>query len=102
MHARRNPEARFVLFTANDGYTTNMAIEDFASEEALIAHSWENEPLTRTTAARSGSSCRTFISGKAEVAAQDRILPEDHRGFWEVRGYHNHADPWKEQRYSGD
>ncbi len=22
------------------------------------------------------------------------------RGFWEVRGYHNHADPWREERYS--
>ncbi len=24
----------------------------------------------------------------------------DHPGFWEVRGYHNHADPWLEERYS--
>jgi DMSO/TMAO reductase YedYZ molybdopterin-dependent catalytic subunit len=21
-------------------------------------------------------------------------------GFWEVNGYHLHADPWKEERYS--
>jgi DMSO/TMAO reductase YedYZ molybdopterin-dependent catalytic subunit len=25
---------------------------------------------------------------------------QDHPGFWEVRGYHNHGDPWREQRYS--
>jgi len=25
---------------------------------------------------------------------------EDRRGFWEVRGYHNHAGPWSEERYS--
>lgn len=24
----------------------------------------------------------------------------DHPGFWEVRGYHNHGDPWTEERYS--
>ena len=24
----------------------------------------------------------------------------DRRGFWEERGYHNTADPWREQRYS--
>ena len=24
----------------------------------------------------------------------------DKPGFWEVRGYHNEADPWKEERYS--
>jgi DMSO/TMAO reductase YedYZ molybdopterin-dependent catalytic subunit len=22
------------------------------------------------------------------------------RGFWEVRGYHIHADPWRDERYS--
>ena len=24
------------------------------------------------------------------------FLAEDRPGFWEVRGYHNEADPWKE------
>ena len=24
----------------------------------------------------------------------------DKPGFWEVRGYHNNADPWLEERYS--
>jgi DMSO/TMAO reductase YedYZ molybdopterin-dependent catalytic subunit len=27
-------------------------------------------------------------------------LTQDRRGFWEERGYHNTADPWREQRYS--
>ena len=26
----------------------------------------------------------------------------DVRGFWENYGYHNHGDPWLEQRYQGD
>jgi DMSO/TMAO reductase YedYZ molybdopterin-dependent catalytic subunit len=26
----------------------------------------------------------------------------DRRGFWEVRGYHNESDPFKEQRFSDD
>ena len=26
--------------------------------------------------------------------------PIDEKGFWEVRGYNNNADPWKEERYS--
>ena len=29
-----------------DGYTTNLALEDFAAEDALLAHSWSGEPLT--------------------------------------------------------
>jgi hypothetical protein len=28
-----------------------------------------------------------------------RFVKDDRPGFWEVRGYHNHADPWKEERY---
>ena len=28
------------------------------------------------------------------------FLAEDKRGFWEVRGYHNRGNPWKEERYS--
>jgi DMSO/TMAO reductase YedYZ molybdopterin-dependent catalytic subunit len=30
-----------------------------------------------------------------------RIIFQSHDtpGFWEVRGYHNHADPWQEERY---
>jgi DMSO/TMAO reductase YedYZ molybdopterin-dependent catalytic subunit len=29
-------------------------------------------------------------------------MPEDEPGFWESLGYHNHGDPWREERYWGD
>ena len=29
-------------------------------------------------------------------------MEEDEHGFWELFGYHNHGDPWKEERYNGD
>jgi DMSO/TMAO reductase YedYZ molybdopterin-dependent catalytic subunit len=28
------------------------------------------------------------------------FLPEDRLGFWEKYGYHNDADPWKEERFA--
>ena len=28
------------------------------------------------------------------------LTADNQPGFWEVRGYHNDADPWKEERYS--
>ncbi len=28
------------------------------------------------------------------------FLAEDHKGFWEVRGYSNSAEPWFNDRYS--
>ena len=29
-------------------------------------------------------------------------MDHDEPGFWEQNGYHNHGDPWKEQRYWTD
>jgi len=58
-------DAAFVILTSYDGYTTNLPLEDFAAEDALIAHSWHGEPVPGSTADRHGSSCRIFISGRA-------------------------------------
>ena len=41
------PDANFVLLTSYDGYTTNLPLADFASEDAILATAWEGEPLTR-------------------------------------------------------
>jgi DMSO/TMAO reductase YedYZ molybdopterin-dependent catalytic subunit len=30
------------------------------------------------------------------------VLDHDEPGFWETQGYHNHGDPWREERYTGD
>jgi DMSO/TMAO reductase YedYZ molybdopterin-dependent catalytic subunit len=30
-----------------------------------------------------------------------RLTTRDELGFWERAGYHNHGDPWLEQRYAG-
>ena len=38
-------EARFVVLHSYDGYTTNLALEDFAAEDALLAHTWSGAPL---------------------------------------------------------
>ena len=40
-----------------------------------------------------------YIAGDAEVIDFIRSTAP---GYWEVRGYHNRGDPWKEQRYWND
>ncbi|WP_375161276.1 sulfite oxidase-like oxidoreductase [Bradyrhizobium sp. RDT46] len=96
-------DARFVVLHSYDGYTTNLALEDFAAEDALLAHSWSGRPLTE----EHGGPVRLVVphlyfwkSAKWLQAIEFRT--EDAPGFWEVRGYHNRGDPWAEQRYSGD
>src|SRR3981081_2458370 len=38
-------DAHFVMLHSHDGYTTNLTLEDFAADDALLAHSWSGAPL---------------------------------------------------------
>jgi DMSO/TMAO reductase YedYZ molybdopterin-dependent catalytic subunit len=98
--ARPKDEARFVAFTSYDGYTTNVPLEELLREDALFAHSWEGEPLTR----QHGGPVRVVIPRlyfwkSPKWVTRVELLREDRPGFWEVRGYHNNGDPWREERY---
>ena len=97
------PEAGFVLLHSYDGYTTNLTLEDFAGENALLAHSWQDQPLTRDH----GGPVRLVVPHlyfwkSAKWLKRIEFLAEDHPGFWEVNGYHNRGDPWGEERYTND
>ncbi|MEQ1901279.1 MAG: sulfite oxidase-like oxidoreductase [Devosia sp.] len=95
------PDATHVLLTSNDGYTTNLTIADFASPDALLAHSWEGEPIPL----EHGGPVRLVVPHlyfwkSAKWLRRIEFATKDHPGFWEVRGYHNRGDPWLEERYS--
>jgi len=98
--ARPRPEARYVVCHGHDGYTTNLPLSKFAAEDALIVHSWEGKPLTR----EHGGPARVVVPQlyfwkSAKWVSRIELLAEDRPGFWEVRGYHNVGDPWREERY---
>jgi len=57
---------------------------------AWAEHGW---PLRLIVPGRYFWKSAKWLRG-LELAASDRP------GFWERYGYHNDADPWKEQRYS--
>lgn len=95
-----HPEAKHVLFTAHDGYTTNVRIDQFLDEDVLIAHHWNDEPLSE----EHGGPVRVVIPKlyfwkSTKWVREIRFVKEDAPGFWEERGYHNNADPWTEERY---
>ena len=99
--ARPKDEARFVAMTSYDGYTTSLAIEDFARAENLFAHGWAGERLER----QHGGPVRLVVPHlyfwkSPKWITQIEFLREDRPGFWEVRGYHHRGDPWKEERYA--
>ncbi len=100
---RPREEARFVVLHCHDGYTTNLSLEDFAAEDALLVHGWSGAPLEQ----EHGGPVRLVVPHlyfwkSAKWLQSIEFLAEDQPGYWEVRGYHNRGDPWAEQRYSGD
>lgn len=95
------PEAAHVIFTAYDGYTTNVKLSAFTDANVLLAHSWEGAPISR----EHGGPVRVVIPDwylwkSAKWVTRIEFAAQDQPGFWEVRGYHNEGDPWKEERYS--
>lgn len=95
------PEVRHVLFHSYDDYTTNVRLDVFSAPDVLLAHRWEGVRITR----EHGGPVRVIIPQfyfwkSAKWIRSIEFVSEDHPGFWEVRGYHNEGDPWKEDRYS--
>lgn len=98
-----SPEARHVILHSYDGYTTNVALEAFADDDCLLAHSHGGAPLTR----QHGGPVRLVIPKyyfwkSAKWIKRIEFVAGDAPGFWEKRGYHNVGDPWRQERYEGD
>jgi DMSO/TMAO reductase YedYZ molybdopterin-dependent catalytic subunit len=98
---RVGSEASHVLVHCYGGYTTNLPLEDFLSERALLADSWNGEPLP----VEHGGPARLVVPHlyawkSAKWVQGFELLDEDQRGFWEENGYHTYGDPWEEERFS--
>ena len=94
-------EARFVLAHGLDhGWTTNVPLGDFLTEDALLAMLHDGEPLS----AEHGGPLRLIIPRlyawkSAKWLTRIEFLADDRAGFWERNGYHMRGDPWNEERY---
>lgn len=94
-------EAKHLIFHSYDGYTTNVRLDMFAEGDVLLAHSWEGAPLTKEHGAPVRVIMpRWYFWKSAKWVQRIEFSPVDKPGFWEVRGYNNEGDPWKEDRYS--
>jgi DMSO/TMAO reductase YedYZ molybdopterin-dependent catalytic subunit len=99
--AQPKPEARFVYFTSYDGYSTNVPIEKCLDDDVLVATRFDGGPLPREHGGRARVIIPKLYAWKgAKFVKAITFLPNDKLGFWEVRGYSNDADPWKEERYA--
>ncbi len=100
--ARAKPltTARHVIFEAAHGYTANVLLEEALAPTSLVAHRYDDQPLApRHGAPVRGVVPQLYFWKSAKWLTGIRFAERDEPGYWEVRGYHNHADPWLEERY---
>jgi DMSO/TMAO reductase YedYZ molybdopterin-dependent catalytic subunit len=101
--ARPLPTASHVLAFCHTGYTTNLPLADVTGGRAWVSWDYDGRPLP----VEHGGPARLLVPDRyfwksAKWVAGLRLLDHDEPGFWERNGYHNHGDPWREQRYQGD
>ena len=94
------PAARHVIFEAAHGYTANVPLRDALADDVLVTHRFEDKPLGRPH----GAPARALLPSRyfwksAKWITTIRFVQKDEPGYWETRGYNNHADPWLEERY---
>ena len=95
------PEAQHVTVAADHGYTANVPLDVLLQEDALLAWGHNGADL----APKHGYPLRLVIPNlyawkSVKWVRSFELMTRDRRGFWELRGYHNRADPWREERYS--
>ena len=95
------PVAQFVVIHCVGGFTTNLTLRDFFQPDVLLATAHNGSPLSPGH----GYPVRLVVPRlyfwkSAKWVSGVEFTAEDRPGFWESYGYHNHGDPWKEERYS--
>ncbi len=98
-----DPAAAFVIAHAEGGFTANLPLELMLEDETLLAYKYAGQELDP----EHGYPLRLLVPKKyfwksAKWLRGLEFLPHDKLGFWEGYGYHNNADPWKEERYEED
>jgi DMSO/TMAO reductase YedYZ molybdopterin-dependent catalytic subunit len=91
---------RFVIAHAEQGFTANLPLEAVDDDAALLAYEADGAPLTP----EHGHPLRLMVPSRyfwksAKWLRGLEFSDVDKPGFWEGYGYHNDADPWKEERY---
>ncbi|GIP21595.1 sulfite oxidase-like oxidoreductase [Paenibacillus sp. J22TS3] len=97
------PEAAHVMIHADHDYDTNIPVADLMRDDVLLAYRYDGKPLTE----KHGWPLRLVVPHlyfwkSAKWIQGIEFMKEDRPGFWERNGFHNTADPFKEQRFSGE
>jgi DMSO/TMAO reductase YedYZ molybdopterin-dependent catalytic subunit len=93
-------DARFVIFEAAAGYTSNIPLVEARKNNVLLAHIFFGKSLPGPH----GAPVRALVPDRyfyksAKWLVGVKFTAQDEPGYWERQGYSNSADPWKEERF---
>ena len=91
---------KHVILEAAHGYTANVPYKEAIGETCMVTYRMNGKPFS----VAHGAPVRGLIPDlyfwkSAKWITGVKFVEDDEPGYWEIRGYHNHADPWKEERY---
>ena len=96
------PSATHLIVWAEYGFSTNVPLAEVVSDPlAMLALEYGGEPLEPDH----GYPVRFLMPSlyfwkSAKWVRGLEFSRTDSPGFWERNGYHNHGDPWSEERFS--
>ena len=94
-------DARYVIFEAANGYTANVPLAEATRDTCMVTYRLNGKPLSLDHGAPvRGLVPDLYFWKSAKWITGIKFVREDVPGYWETRGYNNHGDPWKEQRYA--
>ncbi len=93
--------ARYLVLVGDGGYSANLPIAAL-DDGVLLAMAHDGEALSP----EHGAPLRAVIPSRyawksVKWLRAIEFLAEDRSGFWEEYGYHDNADPWREERFAG-
>ena len=102
------PSARFVMQRAEYDFSSNLPLDIVLSERFMLATHFNGQPLTPehgfplrgVVGALPGkkSDHDVYFWKGAKWLRGLEFTVKDQKGFWEMAGYHNEANIWKEER----
>lgn len=98
--AKPDPDVKFVMCHGENGFTTNVSLDQFIADDCILAYQWDGQELTAEHGYPvRGIVPRLYLWKSAKWLRGIELRYTDAPGFWEQNGYHMHGDPWSEERF---
>ncbi|MFT5524246.1 MAG: DMSO/TMAO reductase YedYZ molybdopterin-dependent catalytic subunit [Pirellulaceae bacterium] len=99
--AKIKSAAKYVILHGYDnGWSTNLPLKDFLADDALLTDTHDGAPISPDHGGPVRAMVPQLYAWKSAKWIRGIELSDvDKPGYWERAGYHNHGDPWIEERF---